>query len=111
MPESAGTRRRLLLPLVLGLAMLVCALLQLNDPDPLVWVGYYALVAVACTVAAYRPLPAVLFWMLGAATAAGLALTLPGFVDWLTRRRRAISGRPCRPNGCTSSTAGSSWDS
>ncbi len=86
MPESAGTRRQRLLPLVLGLAMLVCALLQLNDPDPLVWVGYYALVAVACTVAAYRPLPAVLFWMLGAATAAGLALTLPGFVDWLTRR-------------------------
>jgi len=31
-----------LLPLLLGLGMLVFALLQLNDPDPLIWVSYYA---------------------------------------------------------------------
>ena len=111
MPESAGTRRRLLLPLVLGLAMLVCALLQLNDPDPLVWVGYYAVMACACTVAAYRPLPAVLFWALAAASVAGAALTVPGFVDWVLNRPASDLWGPCHPTGCTSSTAGSSWGS
>lgn len=74
------------LPLLLGLTMLVFALVQLNDPDPLIWVTYYAAVACACTVAAYRALPGVALLALGAVTAAGVALTLPGFVDWLLNR-------------------------
>lgn len=75
-----------LLPLVMGLVMLVFALLQLNDPDPLVWVVYYAAVACACTVAAYRPLPTVAFLGLAAVTLAGAVLTLPGFADWVLNR-------------------------
>lgn len=75
-----------LLPLLLGLGMLVFALLQLNDPDPLVWVSYYAAIACACTVAAYRPLPAVVFLGLAAVTATGAALALPGFADWILNR-------------------------
>ena len=75
-----------LLPLLLGLGMLVFALLQLNDPDPLIWVSYYAAIACACTVAAYRPLPTVAFLGLAAVTAAGAVLTLPGFADWILNR-------------------------
>ncbi|MYF96505.1 MAG: hypothetical protein F4210_13545 [Holophagales bacterium] len=74
------------LPLLLGLAMLVFALLQINDPDPLIWVTYYAAIACACTIAAYRPLPLVVFLALAAVTAAGVVLTLPGFIDWLLNR-------------------------
>lgn len=66
--------------------MLVFALVQLNDPDPLIWVTYYAAMACACTVAAYRPLPGFVLLALAAVTAAGAALTLPGFVDWLMNR-------------------------
>ena len=66
--------------------MLVFALLQLNDPDPLIWVTYYAAVAAVCTVAAYRPLPIAVFVALAAVTAAGVVLTLPGFVDWVLNR-------------------------
>ena len=73
-------------PLLMGLAMLVFALLQINDPDPLIWVTYYAAIACACTIAAYRPLPRVAFLALVAATAAGVVLTLPGFIDWLLNR-------------------------
>ena len=73
-------------PLVLGLAMLVFALLQINDPDPLIWVTYYAAVACACTIAAYRPLHRAVLLALVAVTAAGVVLTLPGFVDWLLNR-------------------------
>jgi hypothetical protein len=71
---------------LLGLAMLVFGLLQINDPDPLIWVTYYAAIACACTVAAYRPLPRVAFLALAAVTAAGVVLTFPGFIDWLLNR-------------------------
>ena len=66
--------------------MLVFALLQLNDPDPLIWVSYYAAVACGCTVAAYRPLPTVAFLVLAAVTAAGAVFALPGFADWVLNR-------------------------
>ncbi len=74
------------LPLLLGLAMLVFALVQINDPDPLIWVTYYAAIACACTVAAYRPLPRFVFLALAAVTVAGAGLTLPGFADWMLNR-------------------------
>ena len=74
------------MPLLLGLGMLLFALLQLNDPDPLIWVSYYAAIACACTVAAYRPLPRVAFLVLLALTAAGALLALPGFADWVLNR-------------------------
>ena len=86
MPVTLNRRAPDLRLLVLGLAMLVFGLLQINDLDPVIWVGYYALLALACTLAAYRPLPAVLFWAPAVATAAGLAVTLPGFADWLLNR-------------------------
>ena len=66
--------------------MLVFALLQVNDPDPLIWVSYYAAIACACTFAAFRWLPRAAFLALAAVTLAGAALTLPGFVDWAFNR-------------------------
>ncbi len=66
--------------------MLAFAMLQLNDPDPLIWVTYYAAVAAACTVAGYRPLPRAAFLALAAVTVAGAVATLPGFVDWVLNR-------------------------
>lgn len=86
MSNSQSLRPPALLSLMLGMAMLVFGLLQLNDPDPLIWVSYYVLVACACTFAAYRPLPGVAFWSLLGLSAAGVAVTLPGFVDWLLNR-------------------------
>ncbi len=74
------------LPRLAGVAMLVFGLLQLNDPDPLIWVSYYVAVAIACTLAAYRPLPAVVLVVLGGVTVGGILLTLPGFADWLLNR-------------------------
>ena len=74
------------MPLALGLGMLVFALLQVNDPDPLIWVSYYAAMASACTLAAFRRLPGVAFLALAAVTLAGAALTFPGFLDWVFHR-------------------------
>ncbi len=86
MATSSRRSRPGLLLLLLGLAMLVFALLQINDPDPLIWVTYYAAIACACTIAAYRPLHRAVFLALAAVTAAGVVLTFPGFVDWLLNR-------------------------
>ena len=83
-PRSRSSPR--FLPLLLGMAMLAFALLQINDPDPLIWATYYAAIACACTIAAYRPLPRVVFLALAAVTAAGVVVTLPGFIDWLLNR-------------------------
>ncbi len=80
-----GSGPRFLL-LLLGLGMLVFALLQINDPDPLIWVTYYAAIACACTIAAYRPLHRAVFLALAAVTAAGVVLTFPGFIDWFMNR-------------------------
>lgn len=66
--------------------MLVFALLQFNDPDPLIWVTYYTAIACACTFAAFRPLSRVAFMALAAVTLTGAALTFPGFVDWVFYR-------------------------
>ncbi len=81
--------RPLILLRVLGLVMLTFGLLQLDDPDPFVWVGYYVAVSVACAVAAYRPMPALLFWPLAALTVLGVAFASPGFFDWLLHRPAA----------------------
>ena len=86
MPSSRPRSGPRFLPLLLGLAMLVFALVQINDPDPLIWVTYYAAIACACTIAAYRPLHRAVFLALAAVTAAGVVLTLPGFFDWLLNR-------------------------
>ena len=86
MPSSRRGSGPRFLPLLLGLSMLVFALVQINDPDPLIWVTYYAAIACACTIAAYRPLHRAVFLALAAVTAAGVLLTLPGFIDWLLNR-------------------------
>lgn len=68
---------------ILAAAMIAFALLQLNDPDPLVWVLAYALVA-ACVAAPPEPVWSVrAAWLTG-----GVLLTLafgalPGFIDYL----------------------------
>lgn len=68
---------------LLAAAMAAFALLQLNDPDPLIWVFAYTLVAI-CVAAP----PAASWSVPGTWLTAGVLLTLalialPGFVDFL----------------------------
>ncbi len=42
------------LNLVLAVLFLVFAFVQINDPDPVVWILIYGIMAVACVLAAFR---------------------------------------------------------
>lgn len=63
--------------------MAAFALLQINDPDPLVWVVAYGLVALSVAAPPERNWAAPSAWLTGGVLL-GLALgALPGFVDYL----------------------------
>ncbi len=66
-----------------ALAMAAFAWLQLNDPDPALWVAVYALTAGVFTLAACGHSHRVLTW-LNVALLGALALSVaPGFFDWM----------------------------
>lgn len=71
------------LNIVFGLALLVAAAVQYNDPDSLVWIAVYALSGIACLAAAFgnatRPLAVV---MLVICVAWG-AFLFPAVPQWL----------------------------
>ena len=54
MSADRGIRR---VAVVLGLLLAAAAAVQLNDPDPWRWVGYYAAASAISFAAAIRPLP------------------------------------------------------
>ncbi len=62
MGANRGIRR---VAVVLGVLLAAAAAVQLNDPDPWRWVGFYALGAAISFVAAVRPVP----WLLPGALA------------------------------------------
>ena len=73
-----------ILDLLLALLFGSAALVQYNDPDPLLWMLFYGGVALLAGAAAFgrQSLPFAL--VVGAAALAGMALTAPGFIDYLT---------------------------
>lgn len=71
------------LNLLLAALFVVFAFVQINDPDPVVWILIYGATAVTCILAAFRQyhLP-VLIGLLVIFTAYSF-LFLPGVIDWL----------------------------
>lgn len=64
------------------------ALLQVNDPDPVVWLVAYGLVAVSIAAPPRSMLALRLAWLAGGVLLTLGLLSLPGFVDYLA------SGQP-----------------
>lgn len=77
-----------LLSYTLAAVFAAFALLQVNDPDPLIWLVAYGLVAVAVAVPPQSPAAQPLSWLTGGVLLALGLIALPGFVDYLT------SGQP-----------------
>ena len=68
---------------ILGLAMTFFAWLQVNDPDPLLWLPLYATAAVLLFAAVFgwwRRSAVILAWVSYAVVG---AFAMPGFVEWL----------------------------
>ena len=79
----------------LAAAMAAFALLQLNDPDPLVWIVAYGLVAFS-VAAPGRVLATRSCWLTGGVLLALALGAVPGFVGWL------LSGDPASIAGAMS---------
>lgn len=71
------------LNLVLAVVFILFAFVQINDPDPVVWILIYGLMAVACILAAFgRFYPIVLIGLLAIYTAYSF-VSLSGVLEWL----------------------------
>ena len=71
------------LNLLLAVLFLVFAFVQINDPDPALWILIYGLMAVACVLAAFgRYYPKIISVLLILYLAYGF-FYIPGVVEWL----------------------------
>lgn len=71
------------LNLILTLLFVLFAIAQINDPDPLLWMGYYLLVALVSALAFKSIYPAYLILAGGLVSVIGIGLLLPEFIRWL----------------------------
>lgn len=76
---------------ILAILFLIFALLQLNDPDPWLWVVIYGAVAVACGATALgRCAPKVILGGI-LLTILGIGWYLPDFINWLENGMNSIT--------------------
>lgn len=79
-----------ILNLVLAIMFVVFAFLQVNDPDPLLWIGIYGAMAILCVLAAFRMFYK---WVILALLVAfvGYAIYLfPGVQEWLAQDDKSV---------------------
>ncbi|MCU0419641.1 MAG: transmembrane 220 family protein [Cyclobacteriaceae bacterium] len=75
---------------LLALLFMAFAFVQVNDPDPLVWIAIYGSTAVACIMAMYRYYPRPYLAGLLVLFLVYLAFLFPGMVDWYRSADRSL---------------------
>src|SRR5688572_10274990 len=74
---------------VLAVMFLVFASLQVNDPDPVLWILIYGVLAVICILAAFG-IYSMKFLIAVTVLLAGFSLIyVPGVLDWLATENKA----------------------
>lgn len=69
--------------LILAVMFLLFAFVQVNDPDPVLWILIYGSMAVVCILAAFRVYSRIGLVILLVAFFAYAIILLPGFNEWL----------------------------
>ncbi len=78
--------------IIISALFLLFAIVQLNDPDPWLWVLLYGATSAVFVWSIFRPLPKWLLWGgLGIIFIAMLSL-LPGFINWIQMGMPTITG-------------------
>lgn len=49
--------------IILFILFVLFALVQLNDPDPIIWFTIYGIIAIVCLIANYKKIPEMLLWI------------------------------------------------
>ncbi|MGE5943248.1 MAG: transmembrane 220 family protein [Flavobacteriales bacterium] len=76
------SKSRKIINVVLFILFGLFAVVQLNDPDPMVWFTIYAIVAIVCLVANYKKIPKILLWILILGLVIYSVSYFPYFKDW-----------------------------
>ena len=69
--------------LVLAVMFMLFAFVQINDPDPLLWIAIYGAMAAICVMAAFRYYIRPLLWILLACFVVYMFILWPGVREWL----------------------------
>ena len=76
--------------LALAVMFLVFAFVQINDPDPLLWIGIYGAMAVICVLAAFRIYSRAVLLVLLALFLVYTYVLIPGIREWLSQDDRTV---------------------
>jgi hypothetical protein len=76
--------------LVLAVMFLLFAFVQINDPDPVLWILIYGALAVICILAAFRTYYKIVMIILAIALAAYSVILFPGVTEWMAQPDRSI---------------------
>jgi hypothetical protein len=76
--------------IILAVMFLAFAFVQINDPDPLLWIAIYGSMAVICIMAAFRYLFRIVMLVLLAAFAVYAVILLPGMREWMAQPDRTV---------------------
>ncbi len=76
--------------LVLAVMFLLFAFVQINDPDPLLWILIYGAMAAVCVMAAFRYFIKPLLWVLLAGFIVYMAILIPGMQEWMAQPDKGV---------------------
>jgi len=74
----------------LALMFMVFAFVQVNDPDPILWILIYGVMASISVMAIFEFYIPKLMWVLVAGYSIYAAMLFPGLIDWLNSDDRSL---------------------
>ncbi|WP_298237472.1 transmembrane 220 family protein [uncultured Algibacter sp.] len=93
MVYGEASKKRRIISFVLFVLFLLFAYLQLNDPDPLLWVSIYLLIALLMLVSNYKTIPKIILWGILVALLLYASTYFYFVVDWLqTENKNELFG-------------------
>ncbi len=76
--------------LLLAVMFLAFAFVQINDPDPVLWILIYGSMAVICILAAFKTYFRLVMILLLAGFVVYAYILLPGVVEWFAQDDRSV---------------------
>jgi hypothetical protein len=75
---------------ILAILFLLFAFVQLNDPDPYLWIAIYGVMAILAVLAMFNIYKPVLMWILLIGYAAYSFVYYEGVVEWLSHEDKSV---------------------
>lgn len=80
--DQTTKKSRKITNIILFVVFLLFAIVQLNDPDPIIWFTIYGVIAFVCLIANYKKIPEILLWVLIVGLTIYSVSYFPYFKDW-----------------------------